>query len=256
MSRRLLSITGLIIALAGTGVFIAIGVQVWTIKAEVNRQTAELAGRANGAADAADRAINFVGEVVTLAKDELANTRKQTNVPEPVKVNPFVQMAARQASIDLTGSIDRALGAVVTASDTVVVAETVLEMASADPRLEKVFGVHPDQIHQTRTALATVSGELRQARSILGVPISPGGDLPSAEQLDAVDNALRMADEFRAEMGRIVGVARGRVNETRQLIDLWAWRLSLTVTVLCVWGAVGQFFVARFCMRKLQNLPA
>ncbi len=256
MFRRLFSIVGLLLALAGCGMFIAIGIQVWYVKAEVNRQTNELAQRANAAGDSADRAINFVGDVIGTAKGELANTRNQTNLPEPERVNPFVRMAARQAAVDLTGSVDRTLGAVVTASNTVGVAEAALEMLSSDQRLEKVFGVHPDQLHQTQNTLASVSGELRKARSILGIPIGTGGDLPSNEQLNAVEEALHMADNFRVEMTRIVGMARTRVNETKRLIDMWAFRLTLAVTIVSVIGAVGQFFFARYCLRRLHDLPA
>ena len=256
MFRRLFALTGLLIALAGTGVFVAVAVQVWRVKAEVNRQTAELAGRANQAGDAADRAITFVADVIDRAKAELATTRVSTSAPEPVRVNPIVRMTARQASIDLAGSLERALGAVVTASDTVIVAETALDMVSADPRLSQAFGVDPDQIHQTRTALTSVAGELRQAKSILGVPVRADSELPSAEQLDAVDRALQMAEQFKAEMARLVGVARVRVNETRHMIDVWAMRLAVGVTALCVLGAVGQLFMARFCLRKMLELPA
>ncbi|MBA4189744.1 MAG: hypothetical protein C0467_17295 [Planctomycetaceae bacterium] len=256
MFRRLSSLVGLILSLVVAGVFIAICIQVWYVKAEVNRQTADLAVRANAAGDAADRAITIVGDVITKAKSDLGDTRSKVVAPEPIRVNHFMQMAARQASINLTGSLERTLGAVVTASDTVVVAEAALDIVTANPQLEKVFGINPDQIQQTRVTLGAVAGELRQAQSILGIPISPNGELPTAEQLEAVDTALRMADGFKAEMARIVGVARARVNETKRLIDLWTWRLTMAATILCGFGAVGQCFVARFCLRRLHDLPA
>jgi len=256
MFRRLSALLGLIVGLFGAGLFIAIGIQVWYIKAEVNRQTDDLAARANAAGDAADRAIGLVGEVIEKAKLDLVETRKTVTVSEPARVNHFMQLTARQASINLTGSLERTLGAIAAASDSVVVAQAALDIVSANPQLEKVFGFDLSQIQHTRTTLGSVSGELRQAKTILGVPVSAPGELPSAEQLDAVDNALGMADGFRAEMARIVGVARTRVNETKQLIDLWAWRLAASATALCIIGALGQFFLARFCLRKLHNLPA
>ena len=49
MFRRLFSLLGLILALASAGVFIAIAIQIWSIKAEVNRQTNDLANKANAA---------------------------------------------------------------------------------------------------------------------------------------------------------------------------------------------------------------
>ena len=39
MTRNLLAVTGLVLGLAGVGVFLAVGVWVWNLKAEVNRQT-------------------------------------------------------------------------------------------------------------------------------------------------------------------------------------------------------------------------
>lgn len=258
MFRRLFSLAGLLLALAGAGVFIAIAIQIWSIKAEVNRQTTDLAAKANAAADAADHAVDLVGEVITKARADLTTARetRAAATGETPRVNHFVQIAARQASINLAGSLERALGGVATASDSVVVAQAALDIVSANPQIEKVFGVEPEKVEQTRTTLESVAGELRQAKSILGVPVSAGGEPPTAEQLDAVDRALQMAENFRTEMAKIVGTTRTRVNETRSLIDLWMFRIALGTTVMCLLGTVGQFFLARFCLRRLQNLPA
>jgi hypothetical protein len=250
------SLVGLGLALAGTGVFLALAIHAWSIKAEVNRQTNDLAAKANTAADAADHAVELVGEVINKAKVDLADTRAKVSIEKPVPVNHFVQIATRQASIKLAGSLERALGGVVTASDSVVVAQAALDIVTANPQLEKVFGVDEEKVTQTRSTLESVAGELRQARSILGVPVSADGEPPTPEQLDAVDRALGMADGFRAEMARIIATSRVRVNETRALIDLWAWRLAWGTTVLCGVAIVGQLFMARYCMRRLQNLPA
>lgn len=256
MPRKVLALAGLALSLAAGGVFVAIAVQAWRVKAEVDRQTEYLATRAYAAGDAAGHAIGFVGEVIDKAKVDLNETRSRVLAPAPARVNPFVQMAARQASINLTGSIERALGAVVTASDAVVVADAALDIVNEYPELEKLFGVNPEQVRQTKSALGSVSGELRQAQSILGVPVTPDGNLPTAEQLAQVDDALNMADHFRSEMARIVSVARQRVEATKKLIDLWAWRLAVGTTVLCGFGLLGQFFMARFCWRKYRGLPA
>jgi hypothetical protein len=148
------------------------------------------------------------------------------------------------------------LGAVVTASDAVVVADAALDIMSEYPELERLFGVDPEQVRRTRSALSSVSGELRQARSILGVPVTPDGELPSAEQLAAVDEALGMADHFRSEMARIVAAARQRVEATKKLIDLWAWRLAMGTTVLCAVAVGGQLFAARYFWRRFRGLPA
>ena len=37
--------------------------------------------------------------------------------------------------------------------------------------ISELFGVNPEQVAQTQSALSGVASELRQARTILGVPI-------------------------------------------------------------------------------------
>jgi hypothetical protein len=258
MFRRSFALAGVIFACVGAGVFAAVGIEVWVVKAEVNRQAAYLAKNANIAGDAADRAIQFVSDVIGEAKGELKAARKQTADPATVRVNPLVQMSARQASVKLAGSVDRALGAVVAASDAVTVADAALHVLSEKdyPELVELFGVHPEQVKQTRGKLNSVSDELRQAKGVLGGP--SGSDVPllTAEQLDAVDEALRLAEGFRAEMSRIVAEARVRVDAMHHKADLWAWRVAAATTAACVIGIVGQFFMARFFLRKLHRLPA
>lgn len=255
MVRNLLAITGLAIGLTGVGVFLAVGIWVWQLKAEVNRQTEYLASRANAAGDAADHAIGFVREVIEKARNDLNDARSKARPSAPEQVNPLVQMTARQASLQLAGSIERALGAVVTASDAVVVIDAALDVVSDYPELEKLFGVHPDQVRQTRGTLVSVAGELRKAKSILGIPIE-SGPIPTPEQLDAVDAAIRMAEGFRGEMSRVVQLARRRVNDAKRTADVWAWRTAVGTTAVSALGLVGQLFLARFCWRKLRRLPA
>src|SRR5262245_31746981 len=100
MTRKPLTLAGLAIGCAAIGAFVAVGIWVWQLKAEVNRQTTYLAKRANEAGDAADHAIEFVGEVIGKARKDLENARPQT-AANPASVNPFVQMTARQASLQL-----------------------------------------------------------------------------------------------------------------------------------------------------------
>lgn len=256
MFRRLLASMGLLLSLVATAVFISVGVQVWSVRAEVNRQTDHLTKQAYSAAATANGAIKFVDDVITKAKADLRATQGPASAPEAVQLSPILQMTARQASINLAGSVERALGAVVTASDAVMVVNAALEIVTEYTQVEKYFGVSPDQIRQTRTALDSVSGELKQARTVLGVPIGSNDAVPTPEQLAAVDEALRLADNFRAEMQRVVEVARKRVEDTKRLIDVWAWRIAVGTTTLSVFGVVGQFFLARFCIRKLLHLPA
>lgn len=254
MVRQLLAVTGLALGLAGIGLFLAVGVWAWHLKAEVNRQTEYLAGQANRAGAAADHAIKFVGEVIQKAHADLAVARRQApSAPEPV--SPLVRVAARQASHQLAGDVERVIGAVVAASDAVVVVDAALDVVSDDQGLKQLFGVRPEQVSEVRGTLGSVADELRKARSVLGVPVGDG-PLPTAEELDAVNAALRLADGVREEMARVVEVARQRVNGTRRTIDLWAVRAAVGATALCALGMLGQFFLARFCWRTLRRLPA
>jgi hydrogenase maturation protease len=176
MLRTVMAVFGMAIALIGIILFVAIGTYIWTLKAEVNRQTSYLMTRANDAGNAANHAIDFVREVIGKAEADLAVARFHAVDFQPQQpVNPFIQMTARKASQDLAGSVERAHGAMVTASDAVVVADAALELFNEHPELKRLFGVEPTQVDATKYALWKASTELRQAKNILGViPLAPG----------------------------------------------------------------------------------
>lgn len=245
MIRSLLSMIGLIVACAGIGLFVALGIYVWTLKAELNQQASTLSKRANDAGDEADRAIAFVRDVISNAEKDLKNASEQPAKPASF----FEQIAARKASQQLAGSVDRARGAVVTASDTVVVAEAALRVFDDNPELKRLLGIQPGQVDAATTVLGNVSGELRQAQSVLG-------GAPTPEQLNSVDRALGQASRFTDDLARVVTTVRGRVDETKSMVDRWAWRIALATTLMCSLAAIGQVFLARFCWRTLRGLPA
>jgi hypothetical protein len=252
--RSLLSLLGLVVACAGIGMFIAIGTYVWTLKAEVNQQTTMLAERANMAGDAADGAIHFVRGVIGQAESDLKDARDANTGPAQ-PVNPLERMFALKASKQLAGSVERAHGAVVTASDAVVVADAALQVFNANPELKQLFGVQPEQVDATKTTLGNVAGELRQAKSVLGVPV--GADDPlTIEQLNAVDGALDQATTFTDEMAKVVATARGRVNDTKVMLDRWTVRVAVATSLIAALAVLGQVFLARFCWRRFRNLPA
>jgi hydrogenase maturation protease len=249
MMRKLLALVGLVIACGGIGLFIALAVYVWSLKSEVNQQAGTLANRAHRAGDEADRAIAFVRDVIDQAGRDLEYARKQT-VPKPRKpVSVFEMALAQSASKRLAGSVDRAHGAVVTASDAVVVAEAALRVFDKSEELQQLFGVQPSQVDATKTTLDKASSELRQAQSALG-------GAPTLEQLNAVDNALGQAVGFTDEMARVVEIARGRVDATRTSVDRWSWRIAIATTLMSALAAVGQLFMARYCWRTLRGQPA
>jgi hypothetical protein len=143
---------------------------------------------------------------------------------------------------------------VLAASNAVVVAESAIDIATAReyPELDKIFGLSPDHLKQSRSALVSISSELQNARGILG--ITP--DNLTAEQLNAVNAALDQATDLTNRLSDVVKTARGRVNQAKVEVDLWAAWVSYGVTALAVFGTVGQLFMLRFCMRKLLHLPA
>jgi hydrogenase maturation protease len=249
MARKLVSLVCLVVGCGGIGLFVALSVYVWSLKTEVNQQTETLAVKAHKAGDEADRAVAFVRDVIAQAGRDLEYTRRQTQ-PRPRKpISVFEMALAQSASKRLAGSVDRAHGAVVTASDAVVVAEAALRVFNKSEELQQLFGIQPSQFDATKTTLDKASSELRQAQSALGGP-------PTPEQLNAVDNALDQAEGFTNEMSRVVEIARARVDTTRANVDRWSWRITIATTVVSALAAVGQFFMARYFWRTLRGLPA
>ncbi len=248
MIRYLFSLFGLLYAVVAMCLFIIIGVMVWSVRGEVDRETEAVACRANKALDSADRAIGVVREIIDKAETDLAYARKEAlEAPPPsTPMNPLVQMTARKASQDLAGSVERAHHAILTASEAVVVADAALDVVGGVPELKKLFGVKPEQVVATRTALDTVSSELQQARSALGIPPTGPQSLPTREQLSAVDNALSQAQQFTNEVGGVVDSTRKRVNETKNTVDFWTWRVALGTSLAAGIAALGQLFMAQY----------
>jgi hypothetical protein len=244
--RTVLAVVGLVVSVAGCAAFAAAAVGVWWAKVEVNRRTDALEARANTATGAADHAVEFVREVIGQAEGDLKTARKNAANTPPEPVHPIVQMSAQRASQQLVGSVDRANTAVVTASDAVVVANAALELFDKDEELRDWFGVKPEQLAQTRTDLGSASQELKKARTVLGIPVAPGG-APTPEQLNAVEAALAQARGYTDQMGAVVATTRARVAETKQNVDKWVRRAAIGITLVGALAATGQFFAARFC---------
>jgi hypothetical protein len=254
--RRLLAVTGLLISLTGLALFISAVIGVWKLKAETNRRTEAIAAKAYTAVNAADHAVGFVSQVIAQGEKDLKDARAKAQPPDAPKtpMNPFTQLAARQASEKLAGSVERANAAVVTASDAAVVAETALELFGKEDEWKDWLGVKPEQLTQTRTTLDSASNELKQVRVLLGIPVA--GGTPTEEQLVTVESALRQARGFTNQLSNVVTTARTRVDETKRAVDLWVLRVTIGVTIFGILGAAGQLFMARFCWRVLRGQPA
>jgi hydrogenase maturation protease len=254
---RVFAFVGLLVSVTGFVAFTGAAVVVWWVKAETNRRTDELAVKAHSAVSAADSAVGFVQRVIEQGQDDVKTARKSTGGAPKEPVNPFLQLTARRASADLAGSVERASVAVVTASDAAVVAEAALQVFGDDseiPELKKWLGVKPEQLTQTRTQLDRASHELKQVRTVLGIPLGDG--VPTAEQLVTVESALNQARELTDQMSKVLANARTRVDETKREVDLWVLRLAIGVTLVGAVGAAGQFFMGRFCWRVLRGKPA
>jgi hypothetical protein len=252
MIRKLMALVGLVIACGGIGLFVALGIYVWSLKTEVNKQTATLTANANRAGDEADKAIGFVDDVINQAKVDLENARP-TAARKTRPVSALEMALAQSASARLAGSVDQAQGAVVTASDAVVVAEAALKVFDKvfdeNPDLNRLLGVQPSQVDATKSTLYKASSELRHAQSALG-------GTPTTEQLNAVDIALNQAQGFTQELSKVVNTIRKRVNTTRATVDQWTWRIAIGTTLVSLLAGIGQLFMARYFWRNLRGQPA
>jgi hydrogenase maturation protease len=255
MYRIIIGIGGMIVGCTGVGLFIAIGTYVWTLKEEVNRQTNSLTTRANEAGQAADHAIKFVRDVISQAEQDLDIARKHVSTQPKKQLSMMEVMIARKASQDLAGSVERAHGAVVTASDTVVIAEAALKLFSEHPELKTFFNIQSEQVGITQQNLEHAASELRQIKSVLGVVPFDAGTTPTHEQLNEVDEALRLARTFTDELSNVVGIARGRVNDAKTSLDWWALRIAVVTSIVCTFGVIGQLFVLRFSLRAVRGMP-
>lgn len=248
MIRKLVALVGLIVACGGIGLFVALGVYIWSLKADADKQTESLAKKANDTGDKADEAIEFVRNVIKQAKTDLENARLRT--PPPTRPTSALEMVlAQSASQRLAGSVDQAHGAVLTASDAVVVADAALQVFDENLELKKLFGVQPSQVDATKTTLGNAARELEKAKTVLG-------GTPTPEQLNAVDTALNQAQGFTNELSKVVNTVRGRVNATKSLADQWTWRIALGTTLMSALAGVGQLFMARYFWRTLRGQPA
>ena len=142
-----------------------------------------------------------------------------------------------------------------TASDAVTVAEAALEVFSGNTELKQLIGVQPDQLNVTKSTLGKAAIELRDVKTVLGMPVSTDGPL-TTEQLNAVNNALGQARGFTNDLEKVVANARGRVNEAKVSVERWTWRIAVATTAISILAAVGQFFLARYCLRTLRGIPA
>jgi len=256
---RVVSGVGLVVAVAGGATFAAFGVATWVVRAEVDRQTVALSGKAEIAADVVGNAISLVRQVIARAETGLIEARKEAEEeppPPPKTVNPLVTLGIRQATRDLPGRVELARDAVVTASDAVVVAEAALQVLTEHPEVGERFGVQAHALHTSRTQLDTAVSDLRGARTFFGVPI-PGQELApiSPEMLRAVDDSLAHAKGYADALEQALDSARDKLRTAKVRALQWSLRLAVGSTVLAVLGATGMVFMGVACRRGLRAAP-
>jgi hypothetical protein len=254
MARSVLAAVGLLVALSGLGLFVALGYSVWPVRRETDRTLADAHAKAELAADTAAHTLALVREVIDRAGHDLAAARAEAALhPQKENVNPLVRMVVREQARNLPDKVEQARDAVGTASDAVVVASAALNVFSQLASDQAAIGVTSGQVHEARNRLDQVAAELRQARSVLGVPV-PRGDTPAtAEQLTAVDDALTRARAITDELERVLNQVRAQVAEVRAQAELWVWRGAVGITALSSLAALGQAFMARACWRALRR---
>lgn len=252
MIRSFFAWFGLVFSCLGMLLFLALGIWIWTLKTEVDRQSEALTSRANKTLASADEGIGLVRRIIEKAESDLDRTRSESFGQIPPPVDPLLSLTAQKASQDLAGSVDRAHNAVVLASEAVVVADAALDVVGDFPELKKLLGVKPEQLDATKTTLGNVSSELQKAKGVLGVSPSADG-VPTYEQLHAVDDALRNAKDFTNEVSKVVDSTRSRINETKQKLELWTWRGAMGTSLISALGLFGQLFMASYFWASIKS---
>lgn len=240
MGRSVFSLIGLIVALAGIGLFTGIAIGVWVIKQEADQQIVVAADRARDSVQVADRALGLVREVIGKAETNLAAARLAAADDEPV--NPVLRVFARHATRDLPGGIDRTRDAIGTASDVLIVADATLDVLEREPGDAETLGLGPTRLQAARTQLSVAAGHLRTTGQVLG-----------AEQTATVQLALNEANTVTGDLDAALSRARTKVELIKQKAKTWTLRLAIAITAASVLAAVGQFFMARACWYGLRR---
>lgn len=250
---RVFAGAGLVVAVAGFGAFVALGVAAWATKREVDAQVASLTEKAAAATDVVGRGLLLAREVIDRAERGLEQARAEAAQPvPPPSVNPFVTIGLRQATRELPGRVELARDAMVAASDAVVVAEAALNVLTENPDVGARFGVPTWAIQEGLAKLDTAAGDIRGARTVLGMPIPGHESAPiPPEVLRAVGESLAQSRGYLGMLDRALLTAREKIRTTRERTLLWAWRLAVGATVLAVLGATGMGFMGVACGKKL-----
>jgi hypothetical protein len=246
--RKLISALGLLLSAAGFVVFLALAVGVWYAKREADKQMNTAVARAHQAGDVACQVIKLVREVVARAKASLSTARTESQPAASQPVDPMVKFAMWKAKKELPGEVEKARDAVHIASEAVIIAESFLDVFVEHKPDETALGVRAGDITAARTQLESAAGDLRNVRTVLGVPVGT----VSAEQYSQVDQALTTATDVTNRVDDALKDARIKVDAAKAAADHWSVWLAVIVTALGTLAAVGQVFLFRACRRGLK----
>lgn len=254
MVRLILSIAGLVLALVGFALFLALGFGVWVAKQKADQETTALAEKAQAAGDVAAHVIALIREIIARAELGLAAARvEQGTAPPTEQPDPFVRMAMWKAKRSLPEEVEKARDAVGVASEVVIVAGAALDVFGERELDRGPLGVRPEEMHAARAQLDAAAADLRNARHILGVPIPTSDEGTTPDQLANVDAALDRAKGITNEFDRALSTARKQVDAAKQKAEMWSLRVAIGISLLAALAAAGQVFMARACWRGLRG---
>jgi hypothetical protein len=251
--KRVASFVGVVVAVAGFVAFVGLIYGAWWAKREADRQVTDAVGKANSAIDVAGKAVNLVKDVLSRAEADVENARANaTSAPAPAN-DPFMRLMVAQANRQLPGDMERARDAVAIASETAVVAQSAIDVFDERSDAQAALGIHPEQMKTARDHLDKATTDLRQAQSVLGLPINHPDARLTDDQYQAVRQALDQGKGITEKLDGAIDNARTRVATAQRKAEFWSLRLAVAATVLGGVGALGQVFMLRACVRGLRE---
>ena len=248
--KRIASFLGLMVAVVGFVAFIALIYGAWWAKREANKQVNDAVGKANSAIDVAGKAIGLVKDVIARAETDLEAARVTAAAPAPPE-DPFLRLVLGHANRQLPTDMERARDAVGIASESAVIVQSALAVFDDRPDEQAALGIHPDQMKHAHDQLEKATSDLRQARSVLGLPINHPDAKITDDQYQAVHQALGQGKDITTKLDGALDNARGRVATAKQKAEFWSLRLAIGASVLGGLGILGQLFMARACIHGL-----
>jgi hypothetical protein len=246
--RKSISIAGLVLSVAGFVIFIALGVSAWFAKREADRRVNAAAVQAQQAGEVASHVVRLVREVIARAQVSLTTSRAGFEPAGDIN-DPMVRLAMWKATRELPDQVEKARDAVHIASEALIVAESVLDVFVEHKPDETVLGVRAGDMGAARSQLESAASDLKNARTVLGIPIAPA----TPEQYSQVDQALASATDLTNRVDDALKLARHKVDEAKASAHRWSLRAAIIISALTALAALGQVFLFRASWRGLRS---